>query len=83
MPATRQDIWQVIKRDKLPTINSIIICLEDAVSHEDVELALERLRTLLGTWAEHVNSINDPSRAAAIHAQHPTRPLVLYVRVAQ
>ena len=28
MPATRQDIWQVIKRDKLPTINSIIICLE-------------------------------------------------------
>ena len=76
MPATRQDIWQVIKRDKLPTINSIIICLEDAVSHEDVELALERLRTLLGTWAEHVNSINDPSRAAAIHAQHPTRPLV-------
>ncbi|MGP4951073.1 HpcH/HpaI aldolase/citrate lyase family protein, partial [Psychrobacter sp. T6-1] len=37
MPATREDIWQVIKRDKLPTINSIIICLEDAVSHNDVE----------------------------------------------
>ncbi|HAR76143.1 MAG TPA: citrate lyase subunit beta-like protein, partial [Psychrobacter sp.] len=51
MPATRQDIWQVIKRDKLPTINSIIICLEDAVSHHDVELALERLQTLLHTWA--------------------------------
>ena len=76
MPATRQDIWQVIKRDKLPTINSIIICLEDAVSQQDVELALERLRTLLETWAEHVNSINAPSKSAKVHAQHPTRPLV-------
>lgn len=84
MPATRQDIWQVIKRDKLPTINSIIICLEDAVSHSDVELALERLQTLLYTWSAHVNSINEPTRQAGIQSnqqseqqnQQPTRPLV-------
>lgn len=84
MPATRQDIWQVIKRDKLSTINSIIICLEDAVSHSDVELALERLQALLNTWAEHVDSINDPSKQASLHSeqqigqknQQPTRPLV-------
>ena len=84
MPATRQDIWQVIKRDKLPTINSIIICLEDAVSHNDVNLALARLQTLLHTWAEHVDSINVPSRQMRLQpeqqskqqAQHPTRPLV-------
>ncbi len=80
MPATRQDIWQVIRRDKLPTINSIIICLEDAVSHNDVELALERLQTLLHTWATHVDSINDPSRHVGPQSkqqtQHPTRPLV-------
>lgn len=80
MPATRQDIWQVIKRDKLPTINSIIICLEDAVSHSDVELALTRLQTLLETWASHVHSINDPSRQTANQSkqqtQQPTRPLV-------
>jgi citrate lyase beta subunit len=88
MPATRQDIWQVIKRDKLPTINSIIICLEDAVSHNDVELALTRLQTLLHTWAIHVDSINDPSRESGFQSnqqsnqqseqknQHPTRPLV-------
>ena len=80
MPATRQDIWQVIKRDKLPTINSIIICLEDAVSHSDVELALTRLQTLLDTWASHVHSINEPSRQDATHLQQqnnqPTRPLV-------
>lgn len=76
MPATRQDIWQVIKRDKLPTINSIIICLEDAVSHNDVELALTRLQTLLHTWAAHVDSINEPSKQADIHTEQPTRPLV-------
>lgn len=80
MPATRQDIWQVIKREKLSTINSIIICLEDAVSHSDVELALERLQELLNTWAQHVDSINEPSKPATIQSklqtQQPTRPLV-------
>ncbi|MDN5666211.1 MAG: HpcH/HpaI aldolase/citrate lyase family protein [Psychrobacter sp.] len=80
MPATRQDIWQVIKRDKLPTINSIIICLEDAVGHSDVELALERLQDLLNTWAEHVDTINQPCKRASLEsqppAQLPTRPLV-------
>lgn len=76
MPATRQDIWDIIKRDKLPTINSIIICLEDAVSHTDVEMALTRLQTLLDTWAAHVDSINNPSKQADVHAQQPTRPLV-------
>lgn len=79
MPATRQDIWQVIKRDKLPTINSIIICLEDAVSHQDVELALERLQSLLNTWASHINTINSPNIPATIddsNAKNPTRPLV-------
>ncbi|WP_435978854.1 HpcH/HpaI aldolase/citrate lyase family protein [Psychrobacter sp. DM4] len=79
MPATRQDIWQVIKRDKLPKINSIIICLEDAVSHSDVELALERLQTLLNTWHEHSDTINEPSRVGLesdLGTQQPTRPLV-------
>lgn len=76
MPATRQDIWQVIKRDKLPTINSIIICVEDAVSHNDVELALERLQELLNTWAAHSDSINTPSAPENNQQNRPTRPLV-------
>ena len=76
MPATRQDIWQVIKRDKLPTINSIIICLEDAVSHNDVELALTRLQTRRNKWAAHVDSINTPTSPAETQTQQPTRPLV-------
>lgn len=83
MPATRQDIWQVIKRDKLPTINSIIICLEDAVSHNDVELALLRLQTLLEDWANNIDSINEPSKQPDSQTEQqthqtlqPTRPLV-------
>ncbi len=76
MPATRQDIWQVIKRVKLSTINSIIICLEDAVSHNDVELALERLQELLNTWALNIDSINNPSDADNSKQDQPTRPLV-------
>ncbi|MBO1529875.1 HpcH/HpaI aldolase/citrate lyase family protein [Psychrobacter sp. F1192] len=80
MPATRQDIWQVIKRDKLATINSIIICLEDAVSHNDVELALERLQTLLDTWYTHKDTINEPSshtiNPIEQQSQQPIRPLV-------
>lgn len=76
MPATRQDIWQVIKRDKLPTINSIIICLEDAVSHEDVELALQCLQELLNNWATHVDSINKPAKVTNAQNDKPTRPLV-------
>ncbi len=80
MPATRQDIWQVIMREKLPTINSIIICLEDAVSHSDVELALTRFQTLLDTWAADADSIHAPSKPADTQlespSQQPTRPLV-------
>ncbi len=76
MPATRQDIWQVIKRDKLPTINSIIICIEDAVSHDDVGLALQRLQELLNTWAAHIDSINNPSTPEIHKLAQPTRPLV-------
>lgn len=80
MPATRQDIWQVIRRDKLPTINSIIICLEDSVSHSDVELALTRLQALLNMWKTNVHSINEPSKQTTDHSdkqsQQPTRPLV-------
>ena len=54
MPATRTDIWQVISRVKLVNINSIIVCLEDAVSEADVEMALVQLQSLLSTWAQYL-----------------------------
>lgn len=57
MPATRHDIWQVVHRDKLENINSIIICLEDAVSEADVTLALAQLQHLLVTWSTHLSTL--------------------------
>lgn len=50
MPATRHDILAVICGEKLININSIIICLEDAVSENDVDFALNNLQKLLNDW---------------------------------
>lgn len=50
MPATRHDILSVICGEKLININSIIICLEDAVSENDVDFALNNLQKLLNDW---------------------------------
>lgn len=68
MPATRQDIWQVVCRDKLPNINSIIICLEDAIRESEIEVALENLKALLQQW--HIFTQNQPLLAIE------NRPLV-------
>ena len=61
MPATRTDIWQIITRQKIPDIHSIIICLEDAINETDVPIALNNIKELLQTWH------NNPP---------PARPLV-------
>jgi citrate lyase beta subunit len=47
MPATRPDLWSVVKGEKYPKLRSVVICLEDAVADHEVELALANLRTLL------------------------------------
>lgn len=52
MPATRNDILDVIQGKKLADINSIIICLEDAVSENDLSFALDNLQNLLNQWQE-------------------------------
>ncbi len=69
MPATRGDIWQVISRAKLPTLNTVIICLEDAVSEGDVTFALNNLEVLLKTWADDEGLSQTPY-------QYSQRPLV-------
>lgn len=58
MPATRHDLWQIINREKLTNIDSIIICLEDAVHQTEVATALTHVKTLLDTWHQH-KSDND------------------------
>lgn len=47
MPATRTDIFQVINREKLINIDSIIICLEDAVHDNDIGIAMQNTQQLL------------------------------------
>lgn len=47
MPATRDDLLDVVFRDKLPSLRSLVICLEDAVAEIDVETALKNLTRLL------------------------------------
>ncbi|MDO5769767.1 MAG: HpcH/HpaI aldolase/citrate lyase family protein [Psychrobacter sp.] len=70
MPATRHDIWQVVNRSKLETIDSVIVCLEDAVSEADVPMALIQLQSLLKTWAQHLE------RSEGDRATDFQRPLV-------
>ncbi len=47
MPATRSDIARSILNNDIAGLRSIVICLEDAVSEQDVPVALENLKQLL------------------------------------
>lgn len=58
MPATRTDILAVIERKRLEKINSIIICLEDAVKETDVPIALANLQALLNDWQSSLQDKN-------------------------
>jgi len=59
MPATRHDLWSVVSGEKIPHLRSMVICLEDAVSEQDVGLALQHLQQLLQQLA------HEPRRAQA------------------
>ncbi|OUM05107.1 citrate lyase [Pseudomonas syringae] len=47
MPATRDDIIDVVFGEKIPELRSLVVCLEDAVALIDVETALLNLRQVL------------------------------------
>jgi len=47
MPATRDDILDVVLGTKISDLRSLVVCLEDAVAATDVESALTNLQTLL------------------------------------
>lgn len=47
LPATRVDIVEVIRGEKVPGLRSLVICLEDSVAATDVDHALQSLRTVL------------------------------------
>jgi citrate lyase beta subunit len=48
MPATRDDILDMVFGEKIPELRSLVVCLEDAVALTDVETALDNLRDVLG-----------------------------------
>lgn len=56
MPATRQDITEIVLQNKIPDLRSLVICLEDAVSEQDIPIAIENLREVMQTLAEVDNS---------------------------
>lgn len=47
MPATRDDLIEVVFGHKLHGLRSLVVCLEDAVSECDLETALQNLNKLL------------------------------------
>ncbi|MDR0217904.1 MAG: HpcH/HpaI aldolase/citrate lyase family protein [Enterobacteriaceae bacterium] len=67
MPATRQDIVDIVLRNKIVGLRSLVLCLEDSVSERDIPFAIENLRSVLQTLAE--------AGAAVADSGHP-RPLV-------
>ena len=52
MPATRTDIADAILHNKISGLRSLVICLEDAVSEQDIPQALQNLRALLTHLAQ-------------------------------
>lgn len=63
-PATRSDLFDVITNNKLEGLQSLVICLEDAVSEGDVEPAVTAVQRLCAQLAD------------APPDEHSSRPLV-------
>ena len=53
MPAVRTDICDVILKNKIPGLNSLIICLEDALAEQDIMVGLDNLRSILAVLRQH------------------------------
>ena len=62
MPATRTDLAEVILHGKIPELRSMVICLEDAVSEEQLDLALFNLSELLDELKDSADQENPDSR---------------------
>lgn len=56
MPATRKDLAEIIISKKYPQVRSLVICLEDAIRDEEVEIAEQNLIKQLKKIDELVNN---------------------------
>ncbi|MDX7986980.1 citrate lyase subunit beta [Xenorhabdus sp. 12] len=52
MPATRQDIADIVLGNKIPGLRSLVICLEDAVNEQDIPSAIDNLSNTLQILTE-------------------------------
>ena len=59
MPATRIDIVDTIITDKIAGLRSMVICLEDAVSDQDVPFAMNNLKGMLNALSKAKQRINN------------------------
>lgn len=62
MPATRTDLAEVILYGKIPELRSMVICLEDAVSEEQVDIALSNLAALMAELKSSASDVNTEYR---------------------
>jgi citrate lyase beta subunit len=60
MPATRDDITDVILRNKINGLRSLVICLEDAVSDKDVPHSLQNLKCILSELSDAKRECQSP-----------------------
>lgn len=47
MPATRADLFDIVMNEKVAGLRSLVICLEDSVSENDVEFGIDNLCNLM------------------------------------
>ena len=57
MPAVRTDIVDVVLKNKIPGLSSLIICFEDALAEQDIAAGLDNLRSVLAILRQH-NHVN-------------------------
>jgi citrate lyase beta subunit len=60
MPATRRDLWSVVKGEKYPELRSLVICLEDAVAESEIEDAKHNLKILLNVLKHEADGQQRP-----------------------
>ncbi|MEX0446402.1 HpcH/HpaI aldolase/citrate lyase family protein [Xenorhabdus sp. SGI246] len=59
MPATRQNITEIVLHNKVVGLRSLVICLEDSVTEQEIPHAIENLVFVLQALAESKNAVTD------------------------
>ena len=78
MPAVRTDLIEVVLKNKIPGLNSLIICFEDALAEQDIDAGLDNLRALLMVLHQHHHANQSHERPLVfIRPRHPAMARML------